>query len=234
MALKTDLEASIKDLFATKWERRDGRKVPEPEDVRLGNDAVAIEAACLYADLANSTMLVNGYKDWFAAEVYKTYLHCATKLIRDSGGTITSFDGDRVMGVFFGDKKRTTAVKCAMKINYAVRTIINPALAKEYTDTPYRLQQAVGVDVSKLFVARTGIRNNNDLVWVGRAANYAAKLSALRVNGVSTWITPEIYKDMHDEVKFGGNPKVDMWKRYKWSQMNDIPIYGSNYWWAIE
>ena len=39
-------------------------------------------------------------------------------------------------------------------------------------------KQSVGIDTSELFVARTGIRRANDLVWVGRAANHAAKLSA--------------------------------------------------------
>ena len=40
----------------------------------------------------------------------------------------------------------------------------------------------LGIDTSKLFVARTGIRKSNDLVWVGRAANYAAK----QVVGIDT------------------------------------------------
>jgi len=38
-----------------------------------------------------------------AAEIYKTYLHCAAKIIRSEGGSITSYDGDRIMGIFIGD-----------------------------------------------------------------------------------------------------------------------------------
>src|SRR4051812_36873707 len=63
---------------------------------KLSNDAVEIDGTVLYADLAESTPLVKGYKDWFAAEVYKNYLYCAARIIRLRGGVITAYDGDRV------------------------------------------------------------------------------------------------------------------------------------------
>ena len=62
-----------------------------------------------------------------------------------------------------------------------------------YPKTEYKIKQAVGVDTSKLFVARTGIRGSNDLVWVGRAANYAAKLSALRDGNSLAVITKDVF-----------------------------------------
>jgi hypothetical protein len=43
---------------------------------------------------------------------------------------------------------------------------------------------------------------NTDLVWVGRAANYAAKLSALP-DSHPTYITKEVYDVMNAEVKTG-------------------------------
>lgn len=64
-----------------------------------------------------------------AAEVYKTYLRCASQIIRDEGGTITAYDGDRVMAVFAGENKDTTAVRTALKINHAVQLILRPAIA---------------------------------------------------------------------------------------------------------
>jgi class 3 adenylate cyclase len=45
----------------------------------------------------------------------------------------------------------------------------------------YQLKHVIGIDSSSLFACRIGIRNDNDAVWVGRAANYAAKLSAITV-----------------------------------------------------
>ena len=232
MGLKDDLQWEVKDIFATNFSTRKGNVVPEAEDIRLGNDAVTFEeAAVLYADLAGSTQLVNGYKDWFAAEVYKSYLHCASKIIRDQGGTITAFDGDRVMAVFIGDNKRTNAAKSALKINHAVADIINPAIKSKFSDANYSVSHGVGIDVSKLFVARTGVRGANDLVWVGRAANYAAKLCSLREGHYTSFITAAVYDQMNEEAKFGGDPKQSMWEMRTWTAVG-IDIYRSSWKWA--
>ncbi len=69
-----DIKAEVEQILKTQWNRREGREVPEAESVQLGNDAVELDATVLYADMADSTGLVIGYKDWFAAEVYKAYL----------------------------------------------------------------------------------------------------------------------------------------------------------------
>ena len=235
MGLKDDLQSEVKGIFAIsdKWKTRKGQVVPEAEDIKLGNDAVTFdEAVVLYADLADSTELVNGYKDWFAAEVYKTYLHCASKIIRAHGGVITAFDGDRVMAVYLGDHKRTNAAKTALKINYAVRDIINPAIANQFSTTPYRVSQRVGIDVSKLFVARTGIRGSNDLVWVGRAANYAAKLCGISEGGYSSFITAEVHDKLNEDAKLGGDPKRAMWEQFYWEERG-VYAYRSNWWWGL-
>ena len=57
MALSDDLNSKVKEIFRTAWSERDGVKIPEPEDLKLGNDAVKLDAAVLYADLAESTYL---------------------------------------------------------------------------------------------------------------------------------------------------------------------------------
>src|SRR3954452_1406951 len=116
MGLKQDLVSEVDSIFNTDWKERDGRKVPEPEDVKLGNDAVKLEGTVLYADLADSTELVKKYHWWFAAEVYKAHLVCACRIIRLNDGVITAFDGDRVMAVYVGDRKNTNAVRSALAI----------------------------------------------------------------------------------------------------------------------
>lgn len=71
MGLGEDLEKEVKTIFNSTWTERDGEKVPTDEDIKLSNDAIKLEATVLYADLADSTKLVDGYKNWFAAEIYK-------------------------------------------------------------------------------------------------------------------------------------------------------------------
>ena len=82
MGFGDDLKKEVTDILRTKWTYRDGKKVPEASDVKLGNDAVTLEGTVLYADLSGSTAMVDGYKDWFAAEIYKAYLVCAAKIVR--------------------------------------------------------------------------------------------------------------------------------------------------------
>lgn len=232
MALKEDLEAAVAKIFRDSWTERDGRVVPAPEHLGLANDAVKLDATVLYADMADSTNLVDSKRASFAAEIYKTYLTCAAKIVKDEGGAITAYDGDRIMAVFLGDLKNPTAVRTALRINGAVFDIINPALTKQYENTEYRVRHHIGVDTSALYVSRVGVRNDSDLVWVGRAANYAAKLCAIKEYN-TTFITEEVFNNLNDSTWYGGNPKEVMWTKRDWSQMSNKRIYSSTWKWKV-
>lgn len=230
---KADLESAVEKIFREQWQKREGKVVPEPENVALGNSAVEFDrATVLYADLSGSTKLVDSASWTFAAEIYKAYLHCAATIIRSEGGAITSYDGDRVMGIFIGKSQTTPAARAGLKINYAVQKIVNPALKKQYAPSTYEVKQVVGIDSSPIRAARTGVRGHNDLVWVGRAANYAAKLTELNL-AERTWITKEAYEFLLDDAKYRSTDRAHMWKSYKWTQMDDRPIYGSDWTWSF-
>lgn len=230
MGIAADILAEIKNILSIEWTTRDGREVPESDDIQLGNEGVRLDATMLYADLADSTALVNQHKDWFAAEVFKSYLLAACRLITHNDGVITAFDGDRVMAVFVGGTKNTSAVRCALQINYVVKNIVNKALKEQYPSTSYTIRQAVGVDTGNVFVARAGRRGANDLIWVGRAANYAAKMCSLRDETYSSFITEDVFNKMQDTAKFGGDPKRSMWDKAMWPDQG-IAIYKSSWWW---
>ena len=230
MKTLAEIEVLIDQILHTKWERRTGKDVPDAELVKLGNDSVEMDGAVLYADLVDSTGLVQGYKDWFAAEMYKIYLLGACELIRNNGGEITAFDGDRVMAVFVGGTKKSNAAKCGLQINWLVKNSINAKIKTQYPETSFQLRHAVGIDSSKLLVAKTGVRGSNDLVWVGRAANYAAKLCALREGDSATFITEDVFTQLNDSSKIGGQPPQVMWTKFIWSEMG-LSAYRSSWWW---
>jgi class 3 adenylate cyclase len=230
MATKDELVKEVAAIFKASWDTRDGTVVPADNSLKLGNDAVQLDATVLYADLADSTKLVDSHKANFAAEIYKTFLHCAAKIIRQEDGAITAYDGDRIMAVFIGNVKNTSAVRAAMKINYAVIQIIDPAMQSQYPGEAYRLKHVVGIDSSKLFVAKTGVRGANDLVWVGKAANYAAKLATLPEN-YATYITSRVYDSMHAQVKTAGDGRA-MWEKVRWT-FNNSDIYRSTWYWPV-
>jgi hypothetical protein len=54
-----EIRAEVADIFKAQWQKRDSQVVPDTPDLKLGNDAVELKGAVLYADLADSTNLVN-------------------------------------------------------------------------------------------------------------------------------------------------------------------------------
>ena len=106
MSLFEDLKKETEKIFREKWETRKGQVVPEAEGLKLTNDAIELTGTVLYADLSGSTSMVDEYKPYFSAEIYKAYLHCTAKIVRSEGGVITAYDGDRIMAVYIGDSKK--------------------------------------------------------------------------------------------------------------------------------
>lgn len=223
-ALEDELKADVAEILRTTWKTRVGRVVPDVEDVGHGNVAVELlPATVLYADISGSTKLVDQHAWHFAAEVYKSYLKCASRIVIAAGGSITAFDGDRIMAVFVGNAPNSDAALCALRINWARCKIVNPAIANMYGPNFYEVEHAIGIDKSDLRVARTGVRGTNDLVWVGRAANYAAKLSSLGAS--NTWITSDVFGRLRDDAKFHDGQA--MWEQTTW---NGMTVYRSSWW----
>jgi adenylate cyclase len=231
--MEDELTKAVDSIIKATWDLRAGQVIPETAALTLGNAGVTLEATILYADLADSTELAL-YDQEIAAEVYKAYLLGTSQLIKAAGGEIRSFDGDRVMGVFIGNSKNTSAAKAALKINYFFTMVLAPAFLTFYErlkTSPFKFAQSVGIDTGEIRVARAGVRNDNDLIWVGRAPNIAAKLSSIRVQGISTFITEAVFDKLHESAKvFNGQ---QMWERCSWSKgepYGTTVVYRSAWW----
>lgn len=230
MALKDDLTSEVRTIFKSAWTETTGRVVPAPSDVGLGNKATLLEQAVVfYADLDGSTNMVDKKKWEFSAEIYKTFLHCAAKIVKAESGDITAYDGDRIMAIFIGDNKHDRAARAALKLRWAVLNIIQPLMKEQYS-TDFVIAHTVGIDVSDLRAVRTGVRGDNDLVWVGRAANYAAKMTTLS-SDYPTWISKAVYDGLSSSLRTSNSQS--MWEARTWSAMNNMSIYRSNWNWAI-
>ena len=180
MALSTELEAETSEFIRQPWSIREGQVVPKTDSVALAGGGVKLDATVLYADLANSTQLAMDFDRRVAAKVLKAFLSGCCRIIRAHSGHIRSFDGDRVMGVFVEGAKNTNAATCALKINWLVAQVLSPKLDAAFPTLKqggFQIKHGVGIDVSPVLVVRSGIRRNNDLVWIGRAPNIAAKLA---------------------------------------------------------
>ena len=230
-----DLESIVNDVLYAPWDLRTGNTVPTVESVALRGGGVELQATVLYADLAQSSKLATEFDRRVAAKVVKVFLACSTRLIREQDGEITSFDGDRVMGIFVGKTKNTDAAICALKINYAVTKIIKPKLSgyfQSVSNSGFTISHATGVDTGTILAVRAGIRGANDLIWIGRAPNLAARLSDLREDSFGSYIAEDVFKVMNDDAKYGGNPKQLMWEQRSLQWLGEgIPIYRSSWIW---
>ena len=230
MPLRNDLNAEVRKILQERWRVSRSRKAINPEELDLDNHGVTVEATVLYADLDQSTSLVDEHDAGFAAQMYKTYLVCAARVILSEQGKVTAYDGDRIMAVYTGRKTAERAVRTAFKINYVVQEIINPAVRELKPDSRYTMKQSIGVDTSKLLVTRTGPRAANDLVWVGRAANYAAKLSSREAP--ATHVTEAVYAQLPPELK-AGNDGRQMWIRTTAREIGNLTAYSSTWHWTL-
>ena len=227
MSLSDDIPEAVEKVFREAWSERVGKVVPDPSSLLLGNDAVILHGTILYADMSGSTYLVDNHPAQFAAEIYKAYLASSAHIIKENDGVITAYDGDRIMAVFIGDSKNTNASKSAFNIAWSVNQVINPAIKLQYPSTTYQMNYSIGIDTSQVLVSRVGVKNDNDLVWVGRAANYAAKLSDLEAGAI--YITRQVFDQLHESCKYYGNPSESMWDTRTWTAMN-LFVYRSTWW----
>jgi class 3 adenylate cyclase len=159
-----------------------------------------------------------------------------SKVIIDNGGAIRSFDGDRVMGIFVGNSKRTTAAKCALRLNWAFTKLVRPKIESRWPglkDGGYTLEHSAGVDVGKVSIVRAGVRGSNDLVSIGAAPNIAAVLSDIREAPYRTFITKAVYDQLAAESKLSDG--VDMWEARSLTIKGKVTsVYRSSYHWSIK
>ena len=232
MTLADDLASGVDDILDQAWNIRAGDVVPETDDVALAGGGVRLDATVLYSDLADSTELAWHHDHRKAAKVMKAFLYCASKLIRAHGGKIVSFDGDRVMAIYVGSSKNTSAAKTALKINYAMAKLIRPEVEARYpslTEAGFILNHSTGIDTGKILAVRAGMRGSNDLVWIGRAPGIAAKLSDIRDSHKSL-ITKDVYSSLHESAKKGGSLPKDMWTERR-AKHKGLTVYGSRWTW---
>lgn len=211
MAFSDTITEEVEKILSISWEERSGNVVPETADIALKNGAVKIQATFLYADLAGSSILAKICPWQTTAKIIRTYLDSAVRIIRYHGGEVRSFDGDRVMGIFKGDAPNTSAASCARKIDWVVHNLINPKAKlkfKSIKDNDIRIKHCVGIDTSEARAVRSGIRNNNDLIWIGTAPAFAAKLSDVRDYPFEVYISKNSFNRLADSAKKNGSEDV--------------------------
>ncbi|MFF1880069.1 adenylate/guanylate cyclase domain-containing protein [Pseudarthrobacter sp. NPDC058196] len=197
------IESSVSDILTAAWAITDGRVVPKTEDIVMKNGGKLVDATYLYADLAGSSLMANSLKKEATAKIIRAYINTASRILRNFSGEIRSFDGDRVMAIFMGSDKETNAVRAALAINWAVYKVLRPQIKSNWSDGEdfCSISHGIGIDTGEALIVRGGVRDNNDLISIGKAPNKAAKLSEIR-DSYQLTITPAVFEAMSNDVAY--------------------------------
>lgn len=229
MTSKADLQSYVEGILGTTWETSETKDVPESSDIVLKNGAKKLSAAFLYADLAGSSVLAQVCPWETTAKIIRAYLDASVRLIRAWGGHIRSFDGDRVMGVFVGGSPNTNASYCAREIDYTVHHILGPKARSKFNsiaNNDVKIRHCIGIDFGECRAVRAGIRNNNDIIWIGKPPSFAAKLSDVRDYPREVYISQRTYKKLADPAKIVDGKDIWVAKTFKFAGSVET-VYGT-------
>jgi class 3 adenylate cyclase len=137
-----------------------------------------IETCVLYIDMRRSSELSLKLKPKTVTKLYSAFVRAMTQCARYYSGHVRGIIGDRVMVLFDSAKSFEQAVNCAILMNSTAQYVINKYFKSD------EVTFGIGIDAGRMLVTKTGIRKNGveahnykNLVWLGRAANVASKLT---------------------------------------------------------
>ena len=201
-AILSEIDVDVQDVLATNFAYSTTKEVPNRDDSSLsyerGKDkrGKEIETCVLFVDIRNSVALTDKHQHQTMGRVYTAFTKAVLKAARHHGGHTRNIIGDRVMVVFPVENCFKNAVDCAISINHIASKIINARFKVDF-------KCGIGISFGKLRVIKVGIQRNGTengenkgLVWVGKPANYASRITDM----ASKTIEEEII-----EVKYNPN-----------------------------
>jgi class 3 adenylate cyclase len=175
-----------------------------------------IETAVLYIDIRRSTELNLEHRADTVAKLYSAFVRSMTQCATFYGGHVRGIIGDRVMVIFNPSSAFTDSVNTAILMNSVAQHVINKHFTKN------EVSCGIGLDYGRMLVTKTGIRrhgeekhNYRSLVWLGRPANVASKLTDL-ANKTSFNTVPTVREGFY-------YPNIDQWA---WIEVETDTFHG--------
>ncbi|GJE43558.1 adenylate/guanylate cyclase domain-containing protein [Methylobacterium soli] len=153
-----------------------------------------IDTCVLYIDIRRSTQLNLTHKPKTVSKLYSAFVRAMTRCARYHKGHVRGIIGDRVMVIFDRKNAFVNAVECAISMNSVSQYIINRHFTRG------EVECGIGIDTGKMLATKTGVRRHGteqsayrNLVWLGRPANVASKLTDLANKPEETFNIPMVH-----------------------------------------
>ncbi len=149
------------------------------DDLRLGG--VELDGTALFVDLRGFTGFVDDHGPEDVLRVLNEYLETVSGALHEHGGTVVSFQGDGVMGVFGAPLEQpdhaSRALACARSLVLEGLPRFNGWLEQASFDV--RFDIGVGVASGTLRSGNVGSTDRVEYAAIGDATNTAARLQAM-------------------------------------------------------
>ncbi|MEO9022751.1 MAG: hypothetical protein ABI290_11515 [Ginsengibacter sp.] len=230
MTLLDTLQTEVDNILGIDWQLREASEIPESEEIALANGAFKIQATFLYADLADVTVLAEKCSWGTTAKIIRAYLDISVRLILAHGGAVRSVRDHSVMGIFRGETPNTSAVNCARKIDWMVEKVLNTKAGMAFPsigNNKLAIRHCIGIDTSDAWAVRSGSGSNNDLIWVGRAPEFAVQLSGIGKYPYSVYTSGDCFARLADIARKTGEANIWLEKRIKFGDETHT-VYRTN------
>lgn len=154
--------------------------MPSVEQLQVG-EGRTFNLSVIFVDLVDSTNTISKLSLSQTSRWLVHFLVESTRVIRDYGGQIEKYSGDRVLGLFgteggsYGENA-ISALYCSLAIKCVIKKVLNPFYKS--INLP-EAKVKVGIDYGIAQIDKVGIRGDSELSAIGDCVNIASKLENL-------------------------------------------------------
>jgi class 3 adenylate cyclase len=201
----------------------EGRVLPKLEDLAV-MEGRQVEAAFVYTDLDSFTKIVAAQPTKVSFVLLQAFVELVTRITAHYEGAVVDCAGDRLLSVFHRPARNYSEepVHQAITAAFWIQTMLQ-ASADVFGERGILAPSVgIGIDYGSVTVGCVGFKNNKRLIFLGNAANNAAKLQDLAGPGetvisyaaflrqpgyLKTWVVQQ--EGLHVRVKTYFAQKLD-------------------------
>ena len=176
------------------------KKKEIPSNFKLENDewAQVDDVVCVYFDLSSSTNILRDYGDEISVKIFDSYIKSATRIFKNFECSYLDIQGDGGFALFSGDKH----IQRAMVSAITLKTLLSKSYSGNLNDLVKKIKSKInlssrsGVHIGKILAKKSGIRGENEILWLGGLVSVASKICGLKRENA------ELFKgDLGEKIK---------------------------------
>ena len=133
------------------------------------------DVTLLFSDVRNFSNLTERLSPREIVMLVNIYMDVQSQIVENNHGIVDKFMGDQVMAIFEGEDQADNAVKTAVEIQRAIRSLN----AKRADLGIISLNVGIGINAGPAVLGNMGSKNRMDFTVIGDVVNLAARLCAI-------------------------------------------------------